>query len=83
LASREGKSEAARNVGNLKGVGRVYQLTFIDTYVFAKVYDRKTPRRPICSTTASFLSATADVTLLRVLTGRGSEYSGNPRAARV
>src|SRR6201987_2163831 len=33
-------------VGSLKGVGRIYQQTFIDTYakvVFAKLYDRKTP----------------------------------------
>src|SRR5207249_10766533 len=33
-------------VGTLKGVGRVYQQTFIDTYAkvaFAKLYDRKTP----------------------------------------
>ena len=33
-------------VGNLKGVGRVYQQTFIDTYTkvaCAKLYDRKTP----------------------------------------
>ena len=33
-------------VGNLKGVGRVYQQTFIDTYAkvaCAKLYDRKTP----------------------------------------
>ena len=33
-------------VGTLKGVGRVYQQTFIGTYVkvgFAKLYDRKTP----------------------------------------
>jgi hypothetical protein len=32
--------------GDLKGVGRVYQQTFIDTYAkvaFAKLYDRKTP----------------------------------------
>src|SRR5215203_4921152 len=31
-------------VGNIKGVGRIYQQTFIDTYTrvaFAKVYDRK------------------------------------------
>lgn len=31
-------------VGNIKGVGRIYQQTFIDTYsrvAFAKVYDRK------------------------------------------
>ena len=33
-------------VGNMKGVGRIYQQTFIDTYTkvaFAKLYDRKTP----------------------------------------
>jgi hypothetical protein len=33
-------------VGNLKGVGRVYQQTFIDTYAkvaCAKLYDRRTP----------------------------------------
>ena len=33
-------------VRNLKGVGRVYQQTFIDTYAkvaCAKLYDRKTP----------------------------------------
>ena len=31
---------------SLKGVGRVYQQTFVDTYskvAFAKLYDRKTP----------------------------------------
>src|ERR1700747_693352 len=33
-------------VGNMKGVGRIYQQTFVDTYskvTFAKLYDRKTP----------------------------------------
>ena len=33
----------------MKGVGRVYQQTVIDTYakvVFAKLYDRKTPITP-------------------------------------
>src|SRR5262249_47873631 len=33
-------------VGTLKGVGRIYQQTVIDTYAkvaFAKLYDRKTP----------------------------------------
>ena len=32
--------------GSLKGVGRVYQQTYVDTYAkvgFAKLYDRKTP----------------------------------------
>jgi hypothetical protein len=33
-------------IGNMKGVGRIYQQTFVDTYskiTFAKLYDRKTP----------------------------------------
>src|SRR5271169_1977934 len=43
-------------VGTIKGVGRIYQQTFLDTYTkvaFAKLYDRKTLWwRPICSMTA-------------------------------
>ena len=70
-------------VGNLKGVGRVYQQTFIDTYAkvaFAKLYDRKTPL-----TAADLLNDRVipfydeqEVGLLRVLTDRGTEYCGNP-----
>ena len=70
-------------VGNMKGVGRIYQQTFIDTYAkvaFAKLYDRKTP-----ITAADLLNDrvvpffdSQDVKLLRVLTDRGSEYCGNP-----
>src|SRR6059058_157031 len=70
-------------VGNLKGVGRVYQQTFIDTYSkvsFAKLYERKTP-----ITAADLLNDRVmpffeehDVKLLRVLTDRGSEFCGNP-----
>ena len=75
-------------VGNLKGVGRVYQQTFIDTYAkvaCAKLYDRKTP-----ITAADLLNDRVipffdshDVKLLRVLTDRGSEYCGNPERHRV
>ena len=42
-------------VGNMKGVGRFYQQTFIDTYAkvaFAKLYDRKTPLPCIRATSA-------------------------------
>src|SRR6266516_694772 len=70
-------------VGTLKGVGRVYQQTFIDTYAkvaFAKLYDRKTP-----ITAADLLNdrvipfyESHEVKLLRVLTDRGTEYCGNP-----
>jgi transposase InsO family protein len=70
-------------VGNLKGVGRIYQQTFIDTYAkvaFAKLYDRKTPL-----TAADLLNDRVipffeehELKLLRILTDRGSEYCGNP-----
>ncbi len=70
-------------VGNMKGVGRIYQQTFIDTYskvVFAKLYDRKTP-----ITAADLLNDRAvpffeekEIKLSRVLTDRGTEYCGNP-----
>ena len=70
-------------VGTLKGVGRVYQQTFADTYSkvgFAKLYDRKTPL-----TAANLLNdrvlpffAEHDIALSRVLTDRGTEYCGNP-----
>ena len=48
-------------VGNLKGVGRIYQQTFVDTYAkvaFAKLYTTKTPiTAVICSMTESCLSS--------------------------
>jgi transposase InsO family protein len=70
-------------VGTLKGVGRIYQQTFIDTYAkvgFAKLYDRKTPL-----TAADLLNdrmlpfyEAQGIPLLRVLTDRGTEYCGAP-----
>ncbi len=70
-------------VGTMKGVGRIYQQTFIDTYCkvgFAKLYDRKTP-----ITAADLLNDRAipffdayDIPLSRILTDRGTEYCGNP-----
>jgi transposase InsO family protein len=69
-------------VGTFKGVGRIYQQTFIDTYskvAFAKLYTEKTP-----ITAADLLNDRAipffeehDLPLLRILTDRGSEYCGN------
>lgn len=68
-------------VGTLKGVGRVYQQTAIDTYAkvgFAKLYDRKT-----ALTAADLLNDRVipffdehDVRVDRVLTDRGTEYCG-------
>jgi hypothetical protein len=70
-------------VGNMKGVGRIYQQTFIDTYAkvaFAKLYDRKTPITAadlINDRVVPFYDA-REVKICRVLTDRGTEYCGNP-----
>jgi transposase InsO family protein len=68
-------------VGTMKGVGRIYQQTFIDTYAkvaFAKLYTTKTP-----ITAADLLNdkvlpffADQDLPMLRILTDRGTEYCG-------
>jgi len=70
-------------VRTLKGVGRIYQQTFIDTYSkvgFTKLYDRKTPL-----TAAELLNDRVlpffehhEISLNRVLTDRGTEYCGAP-----
>jgi prophage antirepressor-like protein len=70
-------------VGALKGVGRIYQQTFLDAYTklaFAKLYDRKTPL-----VAADLLNDRVipwfdehGVALTRVLTDRGAEYCGTP-----
>ena len=56
-------------VGTLKGVGRVYQQTFIDTY--AKINDLLNDR------VLPFYEENG-VALQRILTDRGAEYCGNP-----
>lgn len=68
-------------VGTLKGVGRIYQQTFVDTYskvAFAKLYTTKTP-----ITAADLLNDKVlpfltehQLPLLRILTDRGTEYCG-------
>jgi transposase InsO family protein len=70
-------------VGNMKGVGRIYQQTFVDTYskvAFAKRYDRKTP-----ITAADLLNDRVmpffeepGIPLMRILTDRGTEFCGRP-----
>jgi transposase InsO family protein len=69
-------------VGTLKGVGRIYQQTFVDTYskvAFAKLYTQKTP-----ITAADLLNDRVlpffeeqQTPLLRILTDRGTEFCGN------
>ncbi|MBP2155445.1 transposase InsO family protein [Erwinia rhapontici] len=68
-------------VGNLKGVGRIYQQTFVDTYskvAHCKLYVTKTP-----ITAADLLNdrvppfyASQGLPMLRILTDRGTEYYG-------
>ncbi|OZG72941.1 IS481 family transposase [Hahella sp. CCB-MM4] len=68
-------------VGTLKGVGRVYQQTFVDTYskvAHCKLYTTKTP-----ITSADLLNDRVlpfmeehQLPLLRILTDRGTEYCG-------
>jgi transposase InsO family protein len=68
-------------VGNLKGVGRIYQQTYVDTYckvAHCKLYTSKTP-----ITAADLLNdrvlpfyQSEDISVLRILTDRGTEYCG-------
>lgn len=70
-------------VGTIKGVGRIYQQTFVDTYskwAAAKLYTTKTP-----ITAADLLNDRVlpfleeqEMGLVRILTDRGTEYCGRP-----
>jgi len=68
-------------VGTLKGVGRVYQQTFIDTYsrvAFAKLYTQKhaiTAADMLNDRVVPFFEE-QQIPLLRILTDRGTEYCG-------
>ena len=71
-------------VGTLKGVGRIYQQTFIDTYSkvgFAKLYDRKTPvmAADLLNDRVLPFFEQQEIPLSRVLTDRGTEYCGAPK----
>ena len=68
-------------VGTIKGVGRIYQQTFVDTYskwATAKLYTTKTP-----ITAADLLNdrvlpyfESQGMGIIRILTDRGTEYCG-------
>ena len=72
-------------VGTLKGVGPIYQQTYVDTYskvAHAKLYPTKTP-----ITAADLLNdrvlpfyESHDLPVLRILTDRGTEYCGRADA---
>ncbi len=69
-------------VGTLKGVGRIYQQTFIDTYAkvaMVKLYDRKNAlvAADLLNDRVLPFFEEQGLCLLRILTDRGSEYCGN------
>ena len=69
-------------VGTIKGVGRIYQQTSVDTYskvAFAKLYDRKTAlvAADLLNDRVLPFFEQQDVPLLRILTDRGTEYCGS------
>jgi transposase InsO family protein len=68
-------------VGTIKGVGRIYQQTFIDTYAkvaFAKLYDRKNAlvAAELLNDRVLPFYEENSVPLLRILTDRGTEFCG-------
>lgn len=68
-------------VGYLKGVGRIYQQTVIDTYssiAFAKVYTAKVPLTAADALNDRVMPFFEEqgVDILRVLTDRGTEFCG-------
>ena len=70
-------------VGCLKGVGRIYQQTFVDTYskvAQCKLYKMKTPitAADLLNDKVLPLFEKYSVPLLRMLTDRGTEYCGRP-----
>lgn len=68
-------------VGTIKGVGRIYQQTFIDTYsrvAFAKLYDSKhaISSADILNDRVLPFFEEQQIPLMRILTDRGTEYKG-------
>jgi transposase InsO family protein len=68
-------------VGTIKGVGRIYQQTFIDTYskvVHLKLYDRKNALVAADTLNDKVMPfyEKHGIPLLRMLTDRGTEYCG-------
>jgi len=69
-------------VGYIKGVGRIYQQTYIDTYskvVFCKLYDRKSAlmAADLLNDKVIPFYEEEGVKLLRILTDRGTEFKGS------
>jgi transposase InsO family protein len=74
-------SQDTMYVGYIKGVGRIYQQTVVDTHssvAFAKLYDTKTPLTAADCLNDAVLPffEEQNIDVLRVLTDRGTEYCG-------
>jgi hypothetical protein len=70
-------------VGYLKGVGRIYQQTVVDTYssvAFAKVYTAKVPVTATDTLNDRVIPffEQQEIPVLRVITDRGTEFCGTP-----
>ena len=70
-------------VGTIKGIGRIYQQTFVDTYAkvaACKLYTTKTPITAADLLNDRVLPMLEDngVDLIRILTDRGTEFCGRP-----
>ena len=70
-------------VGYLKGVGRIYQQTVVDTYssvAFTKLYTSKVPVTAADTLNDRVLPFFEEqhIPILRVLTDRGTEFCGSP-----
>lgn len=70
-------------VGTLKGVGRIYQQSFVDTYskvAEAKLYNMKTPltAADLLNDKVLPLFEKYNLPMLRILTDRGTEFCGKP-----
>ena len=68
-------------VGTIKGVGRIYQQTFVDTYskvACCKLYNQKTPitAADLLNDRVLPLFEANGMGILRMLTDRGTEYCG-------
>jgi len=68
-------------VGTIKGIGKIYAQTYIDTYckvAFVKLYDRKNAivAADLLNDRVLPFYEENDLKLLRILTDRGTEYCG-------
>jgi transposase InsO family protein len=72
-------------VGTIKGVGRIYQHTFVDTYskwAAAKLYTTNTPitAADLLNDRVLLFFEEQGMGVIRMLTDRGTEYCGKPES---